>query len=108
MSNNVPDDWYTFYSSCEDCNKIVHASEGECECRLSNPKYSNRPWLEDSGYEFYYDEWTKVVSQCEHVARRDHSDGAIKAGQRYSVMRTRVVNDETGKSTHHTSKRVVQ
>ncbi len=33
MSFNVPDDWNTYYSQCEECGTRTHASEGHsCMC----------------------------------------------------------------------------
>ena len=33
MSFNVPDDWNTYYSQCEECKSKTHASEGHsCMC----------------------------------------------------------------------------
>jgi len=105
---NVPDDWDSYYSNCAACGKQVHASEGDCECYLSNPEYSERPWLEDSGYDYCEGEWSKIVSERKHVARKDHKDGLITTGQKYQITRTRMVDDKTGKSSHHNIKRVVK
>ena len=56
--------------------------------------------LSDSGYEFCDDArvWSKQVSFTRRVARRDHADGKVKAGDRYVVITDRHVIDETGKS----------
>ena len=80
MPWNVPDDWNQYYYSCG-----CHASEGGCSCPRA-AEDSERPWLEESGYDYDgYETWEKLISFSTHTCRRDHSDGKIKKGERYKV-----------------------
>lgn len=99
MPWNVPDDWNQYYYSCG-----CHASEGGCSCPRA-AEDSERPWLEESGYDYDgYETWEKLISFSTHTCRRDHSDGKIKKGERYKVWVYRCVDDEDGSSWHYKKK----
>lgn len=87
------------------------SSTGHCgatDCETCYPGCSTRgdrelsdieERLQSVGYkQVGYMEWEKQVSTKVHVARRDHADGTVKAGQRYRVTTTRYADGETGKS----------
>ena len=80
-------------------------------------KEARRGWLANSGYSFPLEEdmpwgapgmatftWEKTASRKDHTCRRDHADGIIKKGDRYSVYRYRYIDDYTGRSWHETEK----
>ena len=104
---NVPDDWNCYWNRCENCGTQYHASEGGCECYLSDVAHSQRPWLEESDYDYCEGEWSKLLSVRVHVARRDHADGRVLRGQRYRVTRTRFIDDVSGNSRHHVARVVL-
>lgn len=87
----MPDDWNSYYSTCGDCGVKYHASHPECGC-TEEPAMD----LSDHGYhwEEWDREWTKEVCCKEHTARRDHSDGKIKKGDRYRRQVVRHIHDD--------------
>lgn len=92
---NVPDDWDNYYYSCG-----CHASEGGCSCPQPVEE-SNRPWLEDSGYEYDgYGNWEKCIAVKRYCCRRTHKDGYVKKGDLYKVITYRSISDEDGSSSH--------
>jgi hypothetical protein len=102
--DNVPDDWNSYYYSCG-----CHASEGGCSCPEGLLESAERPWLADSGYEL--DDsmvWLKDLSFSRHTARRDHVDGKVKRGDRYTLRVYRCIEDEDGSSWIHKRKRVLR
>lgn len=103
MPYNVPDDWNSYYYSCG-----CHASEGGCSCPIS-VEDSERPWLEDSGYDWDGEEceWSKLISSKVRTCRKDHKDGRVLKGQRYRVQVYRYINDESGECVHETRKMVL-
>jgi hypothetical protein len=55
VMNNVPDDWYDWYTVCPDCGKQYHMSDGECSfCALKDQKIKDE-WSQED--EEIYDEW---------------------------------------------------
>jgi len=101
---NVPDDWGMYYYSCG-----CHASEGGCSCPGSLVEDSERPWLEDSGYELEEGgTWTRLISLSTHTCRRDHKDGKIKKGQRYRLKVYRCIEDEDGSSSLYKRKFLIK
>ena len=100
--SNYPDDWNTYYYDCG-----CHAAWG-CDCDEDNPENSNRPWLENSEYTFSFqdNQWEKLVSYRKHKCRKDHKDGSVKKGQRYTIQTWRYIDDTTGESRHVTIKQV--
>ena len=107
MAWDVPDDWGCYYTNCGSCGTRYHMSEGGCDCYKSDPSFSDRPWLEESGYDYQEGQWSKLLSTNTHTARRDHADGQVKKGERYRVQVTRYIDDKTGERNHHTIKRVL-
>ncbi len=102
--DNVPDDWGSYYYSCG-----CHASEGGCSCPENLINDAERPWLADSGYEL--DDsmtWTKELSFSRHTARRNHADGKVKKGDRYSLRVYRQIDDDCGSSWIQKRKRVLR
>lgn len=91
---NVPDDWGCYWKRCRECGTKYHASEGGC-CYSST---ANRPWLKDAGYELDGDTWKRRDYIATRVARKDHKDGKVKKGDRYSQWEYREIDDETGKA----------
>jgi len=91
MGLAMPDDWNSYYFTCGKCNVRYHASFPECGC-IDPPEMD----LSDYDYEWHeHDrEWTKVVSSKAHTARRDHSDGKIKKGERYRREVVRHIYDD--------------
>jgi len=70
---------------------------------------ADRPWLADSGYEL--DDsmvWSKDLSFSRHTARRDHADGKVKMGDRYTLRVYRCIEDDGGSSWLHKRKRVLR
>lgn len=98
-------------TDCETCH-------GPGLCAYGEPgDYSNaeRKWLADVGYDYYCDhysgaggEWFQDISKKRRTARRDHADGKVMAGQMYWETVTRYIDDETGRSRHKRTKRVVK
>jgi len=94
----------TRYYSCG-----CHASEGGCSCPENLINDAERPWLADSGYEL--DDsmiWTKELSFSTHTARRNHADGKVKMGDRYSLRVYRQIDDDCGSSWIQKRKRVLK
>lgn len=93
----------SYYGSCGayDCDS--------CYPGCNDPRETQRD-LRHCGYVFLPDdqEWRKVVRRSTHTARRDHKDGRIKVGQRYTRTTTRYINDETGKWTHYHRKVIIK
>ena len=102
MSWNVPDDWNSYYYSCG-----CHASYG-CECKEGQLENSERPWLNESGYDLDEGTWSRRIYYGRHTARRDHKDGRVKAGQIYIRKTFRKICDETGDTWLTHTKRVVK
>jgi hypothetical protein len=57
-----------------------------------------RMWLEGAGYELDEDTWKRRDYVATRVARKDHKDGKVKKGDRYSQWECREIDDETGKA----------
>lgn len=105
---------YGFYDDAPSERRTVYRcggyASGHCgatDCETCYPGCSRRgselsdveERLRSAGYRLVDDmEWTKQVSTKVHVARCDHADGTVKAGQRYRVITTRYADGETGKS----------
>ena len=96
---DLPTQTYT----CSHCGRRWEhlGHDGDCNCYASFVAASDRPRLDEAGY-FLNDDgtWKKMISKTMHTARRDHGCGEIKAGDRYIKKTWRVIDDETGKSTH--------
>ena len=105
---NVPDDWGCYYTSCSHCGTRYHMSEGGCDCPQGYIANSNRPWLQDSDYEWSDGCWEKLISSRVRTARKAHLNGKIQPGQRYRVNTYRCIDDETGESSHHTYKHLIR
>jgi len=105
---NVPDDWGMYYYSCEYCNAQCHASEGGCDCSQSLIAESDRPWLEESGYDFDGSTWSKRVRGKIRTARRDHKNSWVKKGDKYSEVIYRHISDDSGESYHTRGFRLVK
>ena len=82
---------------------------GATDCETCYPGCSTRveeltdveERLQTAGYKLVDEEgreWEKRVGVRTHVARRDHVDGRVKAGQKYQVTTMRCADGETGKS----------
>jgi hypothetical protein len=92
---------YTGHCGGYDC-ETCHPGNREGEPRDS--ALASR--MDAAGYTYDEGTWEKRMSTRTHTARRDHKDGRIKAGQKYTVTRFRCV-DEDGGSRHRHSKRVL-
>ena len=72
--------------------------------------------LQDAGYEIDVLSWDegdpevieirKDLDARVHVARRDHKDGKVKAGDTYKVITSRFIEYDTRKS-HHRHRKIV-
>lgn len=91
----------SYYGPCgaEDCSSCFPGG---------NSEQTTERDLSDWDYEFDPSQvrWSKLVSIRTHVARKDHRDGRVKAGQRYHKWTYRYVDDETGRSWLSHSKQV--
>ena len=105
--DNVPDDWGSYYTNCAYCRTRYHMSEGGCDCTEGAIAESNRPWLQESGYEFEDGWWVKSLGSKRHTCRRNHKDGTIKVGQIYRKYTHRHICDEDGASSLSHRKRVI-
>ena len=105
--SNTPNDWNSFFRTCEHCDSSYHASEDGCECDGQQLADAKRTWLADAGYELASGTWRKLVSCRKHTCRRDHSDGQVKTGQVYLISRYRDIDDGSGSSSHITFKEVI-
>ena len=104
--DNVPDDWGCYYTNCGYCGTRYHMSEGGCDCDEGAIAESDRPWLQDSGYEWEDGNWVRFVCSSTHTCRRNHVDGKIKVGQVYTKTTYRYICDEEGTSWLQHGKRI--
>lgn len=58
-----------------------------------------RPHLESCGYDYDNEDqtWSGIFEDKIVVARKDHPDFNIKKGERHRFIKTKVIDDETGK-----------
>ena len=79
-----------------------------CYPGCGGPVESERD-LTGHGFQLDIDDlwWWRKIQCSEHVARRDHKDGKVKKGQRYTRTTTRWVSDETGETWLSHNKRLV-
>jgi len=75
-----------------------------CHPGCDQPAETSRD-LTGHGFNFDIDDgyWWRKIRSTDHVARRDHKDGRIKKGDRYTKTTWRYVEDETGETwlSHH-------
>ena len=107
MSWNVPDDWNSYWRTCS-CGARYHASEGGCSNSRCEQEDSERPWLEESGYEYDNGDWTKLIFRKVRVCRKNHRDGKIFRGQKYIERTFRTIEDSSGVSWLTHSKKVLK
>jgi hypothetical protein len=97
----------------EDAEAEDAEDEAVLRARRDDPLWSR---LEAAGYSVCYDydgryatfeSAEKTVRKATRVARRDHRDGKVKAGQRYTEWCRRIVDAE-GNQRHEIYKRVIR
>ena len=114
--SNVPDDWGCYYYKCQGCGARCHESEGGCGCPESEILESERPGLQDNGYEWCSGEWKKHISTKTHVAKKNHNDpgtpfskimrlgqvscNRVFPGDTYKCESYRYIDDKTGEQRH--------
>lgn len=104
---------YYLVSACPCCADWDEEEEDdETVGRREDPLWNR---MAEAGYTCEYRSWVggvsfiyafKEIRRVERVARRDHKDGKIRAGQRYVEVTTRFV-DSVGRSEHKVTKRVI-
>ena len=111
---NVPDDWGCYYATCGWCGTRYHMSEGGCSCTEDlDCECGAGDWEGDSLDDLTcrdcgtgpHEELRTI--RTVHVARKDHADGRILKGQRY----TKVMNIgfyPNGRMTRHFTKRLLE
>lgn len=59
----------------------------------------DRPHLASCGYEYENGSWYCTFEDKEVVARKDHPKFGIKKGEKHRFIKTKVICDETGRSS---------
>ncbi len=92
MPFNVPDDWNSYYSTCSLCRSRYHQSEGGCDCSADlECECGKLDWIrceEGTGLTCkacHTGPWEELsTKRTTHTARKNHADGSIQRGQRYT------------------------